>query len=831
MHTACDRGEGSAISLQHGNTQTGRLSSRTLLHKRYVIMRTIGQGGMAAVYQARDMRHNTICAIKEMSLSSLPAHERGQAIQNFLAEATILSRLNHPNLPAFTDFFSEGSRHFLVMEYIEGRTLEELLERNGSPFPERCVLGWARQLCNVLEYLHSQQPPIIFRDLKPGNIMLRNDGRIKLIDFGIARIFRRSGTHDTQMLGTPGFAPPEQYGTAQTDERSDMYSLAMSLFQLLTNTLTEQGFGLLDVRSINPDISPSVAYALERATDPEPENRFESIAVFQRALLGEGIFVFERGNPATTPEELAELCACYPEEAADYLLAGEIEDWLQDIGSSDLARVTRRIRVTTGDPHMGVEKFVQAVMGPTARVFITGSGLRSTGSMRSIGSSISQSASIVREYTSEPMIEVRPDKLDFGQVNPGISSPMLLYIVGNKGRSVRGTIQPVEPWIIVDTQYFDGLSTLVRVRIDSTDLHDSNLKNKPVSTHYQGSILIQPAGERAEYHIPVVVDVLSLEEILNESPLHSVSVRSTGPSTMNREAARPYPSSIVEEDDDEDETLVVGRSIAPHLIATASVMATREDDVDEDETLVGGRSIAHELMGAASDLEKKYGKPNNGNGSASANRNAAQVLEHQHMWLKRGLTFAAAFMAASFSYMFLAHLPSSAQSSLLPPSHGFIAVLLGMIPLGTIGALAADLGDATNRKWNTLNRFCTGLGLTLASLGLGEFLWHALLGVSLPVLHLCTMLLLTAGAATIGTNPMTSQQIVEQVSRGVSLPPPWFFTVRLLIIAAAVVIGGGLGFMLTMGLAFGWLSPLAILLGIGVMLILVMRVDRLVKQP
>jgi len=453
-------------------------------------MRTIGQGGMAAVYQAKDLKRNRLCAIKEMSLSSVPVHERGQAIQNFLAEATILSRLNHPNLPAFTDFFSEGSRHFLVMEYIEGFTLEDLLERNDGPFSERRVLGWARQLCDVLEYLHSQQPPIIFRDLKPGNMMLRHDGRIKLIDFGIARIFRRSSTHDTQMLGTPGFAPPEQYGTSQTDERSDIYSLAMSLFQLLTCTLPEQGFGLFDVRSINPAISSSVAHTLEKATDPDPENRYESIAIFQRALLGEGTFVFERGNPATTPEELAELCVRYPEEAADYLLAGEIESWLLDIGAQDLARVTKRIRMTTGDPRVSVEKFVQLMMGPSPTIH-------------------SDSYSSGRVPTPVPTVEIRPERLDFGQVSPGISAPMLLYITSNKGTSVRGTIQPGESWIIVDTQIFDGMSTLVRVRVDSTDLQVvggrfPNL-SQPVSTHYQGTILIQSSVELAEYRVPVIV--------------------------------------------------------------------------------------------------------------------------------------------------------------------------------------------------------------------------------------------------------------------------------------------------------------------------------------
>src|SRR6266478_3734469 len=287
------RGEPGIISRQSnngkGNTQTGQLDPRTLLHRRYVIVQTIGHGGMAAVYQARDTRRGTICAIKEMSLSTVPANEQSQAIQNFLAEARILSRLNHPNLPAFTDFFTEGARHFLVMEF-----------------------------------LHSQQPPVIFRDMKPGNVMLTRTGRIKLIDFGIARLFRHSGSQDTQLLGTPGFAPPEQYGSAQTDVRSDIYSLAMTLFHLLTNTISENGFGLTNVHANFPHISSPVARALEKATSLRPEDRYESIVVFRRALLGVGSFRFESGGEATTPEELAELCAHYPTEAADYLFAGVI---------------------------------------------------------------------------------------------------------------------------------------------------------------------------------------------------------------------------------------------------------------------------------------------------------------------------------------------------------------------------------------------------------------------------------------------------------------------------------------------------------------------------
>src|SRR5215471_7025960 len=168
---------------------------------------------MAAVYQARDTKRGSMCAIKEMSLSTVAPGEQPLAVQNFLAEARILSRLSHANLPAFTDFFTEDARRYLVMEFIDGSTLEDLLEQHGRPFSERRVLSWARQLCDVLEYLHGQQPPVIFRDMKPGNIMLSRTGRIKLIDFGIARLFRPVGTsQDTQLLGTPGFSPPEQYG-------------------------------------------------------------------------------------------------------------------------------------------------------------------------------------------------------------------------------------------------------------------------------------------------------------------------------------------------------------------------------------------------------------------------------------------------------------------------------------------------------------------------------------------------------------------------------------------------------------------------------------------
>jgi serine/threonine protein kinase len=753
------------------------LASRTLLHNRYMIMRAIGHGGMAAVYQAKDLKHDTICAVKEMSLSSVPPHEHAQAIHNFLAEATILSRLNHLNLPAFTDFFTEGSRHFLVMEYIEGNTLEDLLEHNGGPFSERRVLGWARQLCDVLEYLHSQQPPVIFRDMKPGNIMLRRDGRIKLIDFGIARIFRHSGSRDTQMLGTPGFAPPEQYGSSQTDERSDIYSLAMTLFQLMTNAVVEDGFGLQDIHAAYPFISSAVAHALEKATAPEFENRYQSIAVFRRALLGVGTFVFEQGNPATTPDELAELCARYPEEAADYLFAGEIEFWLHEIGASELARATKRIRMTTGNPAVGVERFLQVMMRPSTQTYSTGQNRRNTApGMRSTGSRSSRVGG--QRPAPQPTLVIRPEVIDFGQIYPGISAPMLLYITGNQGTSVRGTIDPVEPWIIVNTSTFDGISTLVRVRVDSTDLQVTGASSEPVSTHYEGSILVRPAGEASIYTITIALDVLSYG-----------AVSGSGPNSPSRQTASQDEGDIVA----------------------------------NDNTMMAQLSNAQAGQSYQNAHRVKFGKP--GSSFIPGGWNPLHASPQQYPWLKRGLTFAAAFMTASFSYLLLAHLPPLASTpvSLFPSNQWSIVVFLGMVPLATLGALFVDW-DSTLSVRDRINRFCTGLSVTLSTLGFGTLAWHVFLHVNIPSLQLCAMLLLTAAGASIGTHSIVSEWIID---RGI-----WAMKhARPLVIIAAVLLGGILGLLLTSGAALGCFTPFGVVIGVGIAMALVSRVDRKIKHP
>src|SRR5712691_1460191 len=207
-----------------------------LLQQRYRILAQLGKGGFSAVYKAEDtLRNNQLVAIKVVSLSGLRPQEEKEATEAFNQEILLLSDLKHPNLPHVYSHFSDAECWYIVMDFIEGTTLEKHLEdmRSGS-LPAGEVVEFGLLLCTVLEYLHTRQPPIIFRDLKPANVMLTPDGRIALIDFGIARHFKLGQAKDTKPFGSPGYAAPEQYGRAQTTPRSDIYSLGAMLHQLLT---------------------------------------------------------------------------------------------------------------------------------------------------------------------------------------------------------------------------------------------------------------------------------------------------------------------------------------------------------------------------------------------------------------------------------------------------------------------------------------------------------------------------------------------------------------------------------------------------------------------
>ena len=263
----------------------GPLQPGVVLQNRYAIQKLIGGGGMGMVYLARDQRlANRPCAIKEMVDHFIDQAQRIEANEYFAREADTLAQLKHQAIPAITDRFELANRHYLVMEYVEGRNLEEELAARGEPLPEGLVIDIARQLCDVLAYLHGLVPPIIYRDMKPSNVMLNPNGRVVLVDFGIARLFKaaRKGT----MIGTLGFAPPEQY-QGQVDPRSDIYSLGATLHYVLTGRDPEKfpPFSFPPVRDLRPGVSSNLAGAIDAALAYEMTGRPVTIQEFRDAML------------------------------------------------------------------------------------------------------------------------------------------------------------------------------------------------------------------------------------------------------------------------------------------------------------------------------------------------------------------------------------------------------------------------------------------------------------------------------------------------------------------------------------------------------------------
>ncbi len=279
------------------------LTPGTVLQGRYQIVTQIGGGGMGVVYLAEDNRlPGRRCAIKEASPEKLAPQDRPWAIQNFQQEAQILARLHHPGLTAVTDFFAEGGKLYLVMEFIEGETLEKRLARMpGGRLSLDEALNIIQQLCNVLLFLHSQNPPVVFRDLKPANVMITPQGEVKLIDFGIARFFKTGQAQDTMNLGTPGYAAPEQYGgLGQTDPRSDIYSLGALLLRLVTGydpIRAATPFPLPAPGSLVRGLPPQVEEAIVRATQLQPHLRYPSVQEFCQALFAPARVI----SPPTLP--------------------------------------------------------------------------------------------------------------------------------------------------------------------------------------------------------------------------------------------------------------------------------------------------------------------------------------------------------------------------------------------------------------------------------------------------------------------------------------------------------------------------------------------------
>lgn len=243
----------------------------TLIEGKYEILKLIGKGGMSEVYLAMDKNLNKQWAVKEIKKRARDKNNE-VVVQSAIAEANMMKKLDHPCLPRIVDIIDKEDVIYVVMDYIEGEPLNKVLERDGAQ-PQETVIEWAEELCGVLDYLHMQNPPIIYRDMKPANIMLQPNGNIKLIDFGIAREYKEHNLEDTVSLGTKGYAAPEQFGgKGQTDQRTDIYCLGVTLYHLVTGkNPCEPPYEIYPIRYWNPNLSSGLESIILKCTRINPE--------------------------------------------------------------------------------------------------------------------------------------------------------------------------------------------------------------------------------------------------------------------------------------------------------------------------------------------------------------------------------------------------------------------------------------------------------------------------------------------------------------------------------------------------------------------------------
>jgi len=266
----------------------------SLVGGRYLVEYLLGRGGMGAVYFARDrLAGDAPVALKSMQIEIANPERQLQAVQQFRQEAQLLSALDHPGLVKVHNYFWENERYYLVMTYVAGKTLLEKIRERSRPFAVDQVVEWTRQILDVLDYLHQCKPPVIFRDLKPGNLIVNQDGRLFLIDFGIARILTEGETTNAFLkgVGSPDYCPLEQYQGGGTDQRTDLYSLGATMYHLLTlrppplaSEVALAGRPVCSPKRYNPEVNAGLESLIVKLLELRKEDRFASVTQVRAAL-------------------------------------------------------------------------------------------------------------------------------------------------------------------------------------------------------------------------------------------------------------------------------------------------------------------------------------------------------------------------------------------------------------------------------------------------------------------------------------------------------------------------------------------------------------------
>jgi hypothetical protein len=433
-----------------------------LLQGRYVIKRRLSQGRVGSVYQAVNKQEgDRPCAVKELTtVALLDPRDRQEAERRFFERAAVWMSLNHPNLARVTDAFSQAKRLYLVMEWVEGTSLRALLEDQWKVFSEQTVLHWAGQICDALDYLHQQDPPIVFGDLTPSHILVDPGGRVKLVDFGLTQFFmptRAGSSRHTSPLrqaqdGARGYVAPEQRRQGQASPHSDIYALGTILYQLLTRH-DPADHPLPPLRKLAPDLSKSTEQAIIRARKKDPSQRFPSAAEMRQALLGERPaplpevepFVLMEGVQSRTVNELARTCAAHWDDGLMALAEGRITNWLRD--------AAEKLRAA-GQSHAALEMDAAAVHTESARRHVT-----SDDSPMREGEIARQAAfaAWLEEMGAidiQPSLGVKPNHLPFGTIEANMKARTTLRL-RNKGQGyLTGQVESRVPWLTARPQTF-----------------------------------------------------------------------------------------------------------------------------------------------------------------------------------------------------------------------------------------------------------------------------------------------------------------------------------------------------------------------------------------
>jgi hypothetical protein len=458
-----------------------------LLQGRYAIQRRLSQGRVGSVYQAVDNQEGgRPCAVKELTTVALmDPRDRQEAERRFLEEAAVWMGLDHPNLARVTDAFSQARRAYLVMEWVQGTSLRALLEDQWKTFSEETVLHWAGQICDALAYLHRQDPPIVFGDLTPSHVMIDSGGRVKLVDFGLTRLFMPA------RLGSRSYAAPEQRRYGEASPRSDIYALGTLLYQLLTRH-DPADHPLPSLRRLAPDLSKSTERAVLRARKKDPAQRFPSAAEMRLALLGERPapppeiepFVLVEGVQARTTNELARACAAHWDDGLMALAEGRITQWLRD--------TAEKLR-TAGRSHAALKMDGAAAHAESARQRVT-----SDDSLTREGEIARQAAfaAWLEEMGAidiPPSLEVKPSYLPFGTIEANMKARTTLRL-RNKGQGyLTGQVESLVPWLTARPQTFGCRPG----RVAEVTVEARGRRLPPGTTSSPQVLLIESNGGRA----------------------------------------------------------------------------------------------------------------------------------------------------------------------------------------------------------------------------------------------------------------------------------------------------------------------------------------------